>query len=211
MHTRSNTFRLAILFSLALATTASGAVDNPSLVICKVQYLQLPRAEYSRIFPTLGGVVKPEALRQCDLLITQRKAQLLAQARISTPSGTQGQTNVVFQMAYPPGSGKVFEGQVLINATPTVCADHHTINVATITDVAWPGESAPGMQVAKLPDPQHRNPKDHRYDWGLISSFVLASGSTTLLAVHEPTINNRYIGGADVVLVLFTASLNSPK
>ena len=187
-----------ILAALILGAVTSGAAEfqNPfqaTPVTLEVRYLQAPRADVNRVFPKVSQGVSPDALRQLQQWVGQNRAKILAQQKLTTASGVQGHSDTTNTLA-----GTTQPCQLLLDAVPTLSADETTIGVRVSSGLHWPlTKAAPAPTDA--------------YDWQVLTSVVLQSGTTALLAILEPVMDAHYYGANDIVLVLLMATVPPAK
>ena len=199
----------------------------PTVVTIEVRYIEAPRAEVNTILPNTTYVVKEDVLKVLQEWVYKKKATILAQPRIATISGAQAQVRSVRELIYPteyepptvtttnatpqaatektttfptPSGFKTRELGVLFNVTHTVGPDGRWINITLIPELSQPSKlgimkyetlSSVGKTEITQPD---------ICSWNLTTSIVLKSGSTVLLAVHDPVNVEQYTAQENVVL-----------
>jgi Flp pilus assembly secretin CpaC len=148
---------LAVMF---LGTIVVGWAQNtgapPGMVTGEIRFIEAPRSVINRLVPTTAYVLKRDILLELEKLVQEKKAAILAQPRITTVSGQVAQVKSVREFKFPAelenhpmGGGGVMGGMsfeptlmdtveigVILNFTPTVGADDHTIAVALSPEIS---------------------------------------------------------------------------
>jgi len=214
--TRCHTLWITAALLLVIGIAHAEVSPATKSVTCEVRWIELPRAQANRLISSTAYVLKPDVLAKIDELIDKKKATILAQPKTTTLSGIQAQTKTVREFIYPTqlDNGeraavgfKTREVGVILNFTPTT-GDNGWINIALTPEMSQEATTGPIRHEVPRPTGVAVIDQPDFSTWSCATSIILKSGSTVLLATHDPVRGSQILAQENVVLVLLTATIN---
>jgi len=126
----------------------------------------------------------------------------------STNAAHQTTSTGTSAVALYPSEFKTREVGIILNLTPTTDETGTWINVTLVPEVSQLSNNKFLEHRTTTPAGAVTVEQPDVYTWNITTSIVLKSGSTVLLAVHDPVKNDTYHGHETVVLMLLSATIN---